>query len=176
VNPQVNTIGAIIIGIVTSGGLWTTLQFLLNWSGRKAEASRLKAAEEKDREDAHKAEAERLAFIQDVERTAYDRAVQAADERVKDTEKHCLDCETEVQGLRLQLEQQKTVYEQRIRRLEDSNYALVDAALEIVPLLDADAEHTLALRNAIREARQARYRYGLSSDEHVDEVSQDTDM
>lgn len=161
-NPQVNTIGAIFIGVVTSGGLWTTLQFVLNWSGRRAEASRLKAAEEKDREDARKAEAERLTFIQQVERTAYDRAVQAADERVKDTEKRCLDCETEVQGLRLQLEQQKKLYEQRIRRLEDSNYALVDVALEIVPLLDADAEHTLALRNAIREARQARYRYGLS--------------
>lgn len=132
-NPQVNTIGAIFIGVVTSGGLWTTLQFVLNWSGRRAEASRLKAAEEKDHEDAKKAEAERLAFIQQVERTAYDRAVQAADDRVKDTEKRCLDCESEVKGLKTQLEQQKLSYEQRIRRLEDSNYALVDAALEIVP-------------------------------------------
>ena len=164
-NTQVNTIGAILIGVISSGGLWTTLQFLLNRSGRKAEASRINAAEEKDREDARKAETERLAFIQEVERRAYDRAVSAAEEKVESVEEQCNRCLSEMAQLQRDRVRERREYEQRLSNLEQSNYALVDASLEIVPLLDADAEHTKTLRAAIRTARQSRYRFANDNDD-----------
>lgn len=162
---EVNVIGAVIIGVVSSGGLWTLLQFILNRAGRRAEAGRQLAAAEKDQQDARKAEAERLLFIQQVERTAYDRAIAAADERVGEVKEKCSQCLSELATIRSEQIRERMTYELRISNLEQSNYALIDAALEIVPLLDADAEHTRALRAAVRTARQARYRYGSNVEE-----------
>lgn len=155
---SVNTVSAILIGVVSSGGLWTFLQFFLNIRGRRAEASRLEAAREKDQQDAKKLETERLAFVQQVERTAYDRAVAAAKSEVESVEEKCESCLKSLEILRTEQKREREKYEERIRRLEESNYALIDAALEIVPLLDADADHTKALRATIRAARQARYK------------------
>lgn len=45
----------------------------------------------------------------------------------------------------------------RLDRLTRANDALLDAVVEIVPLLKEDEEHTRVLRAAVRTARQVRY-------------------
>lgn len=145
-NTQVNSFGVVVLAVIGSGGFWVVLQFLLNFRGRRAEAGRMHAAEEKDREDARKAEAERLAFIQQVERTAYDRAKVASDEAYGRLEKRCDECFDELAGVRKDLG--------RERRARD---ALLDAALDIVALLDPTTPGTQTFRAAIQTAREARY-------------------
>lgn len=67
-------------------------------------------------------------------------------ERIEDTEERCNSCLKELSAM-------KKRAEKRDRSLD----AVHDALLEIVPLLDADAESTMKLRAVIQTVRQARY-------------------
>ena len=151
-----NLLGAILLGVLSSGGLWTLFQFLLNRRGRIAESARLEAAEERDRREGLKAEADRLALIQEIERTAYDRAVSIAEGRVEEVKEKCNECLEKLVQLEEKHSRDSRVCETRIFSLEQSNYALVDAALEVVPLLDPREGYTKRLKSAIRTSSLPR--------------------
>lgn len=80
------------IALVTGGVGTAIVQGFMNRSTTKAEAARQIAEEDKTRKEALAAEAERLAFVQEVERKAYDRAEAAADKAYVHLERRCESC------------------------------------------------------------------------------------
>lgn len=145
-NPWVNYIGAAIIAVVSGGGSWATLQLVINRRGAHAEAGRIEAEAESERQRAKTAELERLALIADLERRAHDAAESAAERRYSTLERECSNCLAKVEAL-----------EERDRRRDRIEDAMLDAMIEVVPLLPLDAEQTGALRRAISAVRIARY-------------------
>jgi hypothetical protein len=144
---------AAMIALVTGGVGTAAVQGWLQRNTNRAEAARQTAEEEKARQDAKKAEMERLKLLQEVEATAHNTAEAAAKREYQALERdytrvegRCADCMAALNAMRRR--------DLRRDRIED---AMLDAMVEVVPLLPADAEQTAALRAAIRAARQARY-------------------
>lgn len=81
-----------VIALVTGGVGTAIVQGWMNRDTAKAEAARQVAEKEKAREDARRTEADRLALVQEIERKAYDRAVEASDKAYGQLEKRCESC------------------------------------------------------------------------------------
>ena len=86
--------------------------------------------------------------LAEAQQTAQETALDSAEKAYATVKRQCDACFNELDKVR--------VAQDKIRAACD---ALIDAVVEVVPLLPADAESTLTLRAAIRSARQARYDY-----------------
>lgn len=144
---------AAVIAIVSGGVGTAVIQGLMSRNTVRAEAGRQQAEEEEARAKAKKADIERIALIQEVEDKAHEKAAEVAEQKYKVLEleytrvdQRCSACQTQVDRLTIRLD-----------RYSHATDALIDAALETLPLLDANAEQSANLRAAIRAARVARY-------------------
>lgn len=104
---------------------------------------------------ADKTDAEREETLESARALAQKTALESANAAYTSVKKRCDDCIEELSRAELRVE----LAEQRVEKLIRSHDAMLDALVEIVPLLQADAEATRIVRAAIRTARQARYDY-----------------
>jgi hypothetical protein len=140
---SINPMVTVVVSVISSGGVWTFLQFIM---GRRNEAARLEAEKEKQEDEQEKRKVERSTLLAAAQQTAQTTALDSVGKANRVLEKQCNDC----LGRLREMERR----DQRRDRIED---AMLDAMVEVVPLLPADGEQTAALRAAIRTARQARY-------------------
>lgn len=141
----INPLVTILAAIVSSTGVWGFLQFIM---GRRNEAARMEAQKEKDKQQKEKDEVDRSTLLAAAQQTAQRTALESAHHAYEQVSGRCDKCMVE-----LRLERHERAKDRA--RLD----ALLDAVVEIVPLLPADSESTVSLRAAIRTARQARYEY-----------------
>jgi hypothetical protein len=126
----------VAVAVVSSGGLWGFMQFIV---GRRSEAAR-QIAEREQRDS------DRNTLLAEAQRTAQTTALESVGKANKVLKETCDDCLSKLHKMERR--------DLRRDRIED---AMLDAMVEVVPLLPADGEQTAALRAAIRTARQARY-------------------
>ena len=96
----INYAVVILLAVVSGTGGWATLQFVLNRRGVKAAAAKEEAEAEVRRREAAKAEAERIAFLQEIERKAYAAAEASQARRYSTLEQDYNDCRSGLRELR----------------------------------------------------------------------------
>lgn len=102
---------------------------------------------------ADKTDAEREETLESARALAQKTALESAQAAYASVKKRCDDCLEELRSA-----------EKRVEKLIRSHDAMLDVLVEIVPLLQADAEATRIVRAAIRAARQARYDFDERAD------------
>lgn len=113
-----NYLVTIGLALASGTGGWSVLQFILNRTGRKAEAARLVAQVEQSRSDVEESEARRRQILNEFQVKAQEIAVQsatAAYERVQG----------EAEGCRHELRDLRRATETLIRAVEDVVFHLV---------------------------------------------------
>ena len=98
--------------------------------------------------NADKIGAEREDVLAEAQRKAQETALESASAAYRGVKEQCDECVARLADMRRELNKERR-----------SNDALLDAVIEIVPLLDASDERTRMLRAAVRTARHTRYDY-----------------
>lgn len=134
----------IVLATVAGGQLGVSvISWLRNRKGDKAKAAREQKAHD---EASTQAAIDRATLLAESQRIAQTTALDSVGKANLLLERQCSDCLGKLRKMEKR--------DQRRDRIED---AMLDAMVEIVPLLPADSEHTAALRAAIHTARRARY-------------------
>lgn len=123
-----NYLVTVMVALLSGTGGWGTLQFLLNRSGRKAEAARLQA-------EAEKLASSRAVLLADAQAMAQRTALDSANAAYGQVRQECADCRAE------------------LRLVRGATEALIDAIEEIAVELSDGGK--VRLRQAVRVARQA---------------------
>lgn len=121
--------------ILSSGVVGAMVPLLMAWMNRR-QAKAL----------AHKTDAERADVLAAAQQKAQETALKAADYRYGQVKAACDECLGQLVAERAKRDQDRLTLD-----------ALLDALIEVVPLLDADTEATSMLRAAIATARRSRY-------------------
>lgn len=87
---NVDTLVTIVVAVVSSGGLWTFLQFVV---GRRSEAARQEAEKENRRD-------ERTKMLADAQAVAQQTALDSADRALASVNRRCTECVDELHKLR----------------------------------------------------------------------------
>jgi uncharacterized protein YecA (UPF0149 family) len=112
-----NYLVTIIVAIVSGTGGWSVLQFVLNRTGRKAEAARLTAQIEQNKIDSEEADHKRRLILSDFQARAQQIAVESATSAYERVQAECESCRDELREMR-------RAAESLIRAVEDIVFEL----------------------------------------------------
>ena len=122
---NIDSIVTVVVAVVSSGGLWTFMQFVV---GRKSEAARQQAEQENRK-------SERATMLADAQAVAQQTALDSASKALSQVSERCDKCLDELGEL---------------RNAAESMIDTLEAFLD-----DDNAQTRLAVRSAIREMRRA---------------------
>lgn len=137
----VSYIVTVIIALVSGTGGWSALQFIINRTGRKAEAARLQAQTEQTKVNTQETEINRQKMLSDMQARAQQIAIESAANAYERVTRECDECRQELKGIRRSTEALITLIEEVIPSL---------ATLEDLP-----KDYPVRLRLAIRIARDS---------------------